>query len=106
MQFSSGKEKERQNSGYHILQLKPDTQPPRQKMSRLNVSVEKPACPRFSLFIRENFYPPYATAINVAARQTKIAPVEVNQTIHFSTRSLFFTCAIVSSASPQRAIEK
>src|SRR6266404_1437565 len=33
-------------------------------------------------------------------------PVAVNKSSHFSTHSLLFTCASVSSASPQRTIEK
>ena len=51
-------------------------------------------------------YPPCAMATNVAARKTKIPTVEVNQSIHFSACTLFFTCSNVSSASPQRAIAK
>src|SRR4029450_5255599 len=51
-------------------------------------------------------YPPFAMATNVAARKPKIPTVEANQSIHFSARSLFFTCSTVSSASPQRAIAK
>src|SRR5262249_39623648 len=51
-------------------------------------------------------YPPRVMATNVAARKTRIPTVELIQSIHFSVFSLFFTCSIVSSASPQRAIEK
>ena len=56
--------------------------------------------------IETNLYLPYTKATNVTARQTKIPPVEVHQSTSFSIWSLFFTCSKVSSACPQRAIDK
>src|SRR5436309_2447453 len=54
-----------------------------------------------------NLYPPRdITAYVAAARQTALPASKVNPRRHFSAHNFLFTCASVSSASPQRTIEK